>query len=233
MTALLKIDKFFKMKEGSEGDPDFYLGAKLRKMKLANGVEAWGMISRNYALVAVANTKTYLEYRKEGHMLQKHVSTPFKGGYKPEMDVSPELDADSATYYQSQIGILRWLCELGRIDIITEVSMLVSHLALPREGHLKAVYHIFSYLRDKHSARMCFDPTYPEIEMRDFKKCDWETFYNDAKEAVPPNAPEPRGKEVDLRLYVDSDHAGEELTRRSRTGVFIFLNLAPVVWFSK
>ena len=35
-------------------------------------------------------------------------------------------------------------------------------------------------------------------------------------EAIPPNAPEPRGKEVDLRLFMDSDHAGEKLTRRSR-----------------
>ena len=51
----------------------------------------------------------------------KHAPNPFKGGYQPEMDVSPELDMDSATYYQPQIIILRWLCEIGRIDIITEV----------------------------------------------------------------------------------------------------------------
>jgi hypothetical protein len=28
---LRDIDKFFKMKEGSIGDPDYYLGKKLRK----------------------------------------------------------------------------------------------------------------------------------------------------------------------------------------------------------
>ena len=66
-----------------------------------------------------------------------------------------------------------------------------------------------------------------------FKECDWKTFYGDVKEAVPPNAPKARGKEVDLRLYIVSDHAGEELTRQSRTGFFIFLNKAPVIWFSK
>ena len=32
--------------------------------------------------------------------------------------------------------------ELERIEIITEVSMLASKLALPREGHLKAVFFI-------------------------------------------------------------------------------------------
>ena len=47
------------------------------------------------------------------------------------------------------------------------------------------------------------------------------------------DAPEPRGKEVDLRLYVDSDHAGDKLHRRSRTGYFIFLNSALVNWLSK
>jgi hypothetical protein len=34
-------------------------------------------------------------------------------------------------------------------------------------------------------------------------------------------------------LFVDSDHAGEQSTRRSRTGFVIYLNMAPIVWFSK
>jgi hypothetical protein len=36
-----------------------------------------------------------------------------------------------------------------------------------------------------------------------------------------------------LRLFVDSNHAGEQLTRRSRTGFVIYLSMAPIVWFSK
>ena len=51
--------------------------------------------------------------------------------YRPEIDVSPELDATDAAYYQSLIGILQWMVELGRVDICTEVSMLSSCLALP------------------------------------------------------------------------------------------------------
>jgi hypothetical protein len=43
----------------------------------------------------------------------------------------------------------------------------------------------------------------------------------------------PRGKEVDLRLFVDSDHDGEKLTRRSRIGFVVYLKMAPIVWFSK
>ena len=59
--------------------------------------------------------------------------------YRAEIDISPELDATDAANYQSLIGILQWMVELGRVDITTEVSMLSSCLALPREGHLKQV----------------------------------------------------------------------------------------------
>ena len=117
--------------------------------------------------------------------------------------------------------------------MITEVSLLSSHLALPREGHLEVLYRVFAYLKNKHNAVMLFDPSYPPIDMETFKVCDWKEFYGDAKEPIPPNAPEPRGKEVDLRLFVDSDHAGDKLDRRSRTGYFIYLNMAPVAWQSK
>ena len=56
-------------------------------------------------------------------------------GYDQELDTSPELDTDTASYYLTVIGILRWIIELGRNDIITNVLLLSSHVALPREGH--------------------------------------------------------------------------------------------------
>ena len=49
----------------------------------------------------------------------------------------------------------------------------------------------------------------------------------------PKAAPDSRGKEVDIRMYVDSDFAGDTKTRRSRTGFFIFVNSALVAWLSK
>jgi hypothetical protein len=59
-------------------------------------------------------------------------------------------------------------------------------------------------------------------------------MYGDVKEIIPSDAPLSRGKEVDLRLFVDSDHAGEKFTRRSRTGFVVsYLNMSRVVWFSK
>ena len=120
--------------------------------------------------------------------------------YKPELDVTPELDADKANFYQSQVGVLRWIIEMGRLDITTEVSMLAAHMAAPREGHLRAVYQVFAYLKNKHNARLIYDPTYPRIDRSQFKSDEsWETFYGDVKEAIPPNAPAPRGRSVILQ----------------------------------
>jgi len=36
-----------------------------------------------------------------------------------------------------------------------------------------------------------------------------------------------------MTAFVDSDHAGNLATRRSQTGILIFLNKAPIVWYSK
>jgi hypothetical protein len=99
--------------------------------------------------------------------------------------------------------------------------MLSTYLCLPREGHLEAVFHVFAYLGLHHNARVVFDPTYPAVGMGTFVKPDWKSMYGDVKEMTPSDAPIPRGKEVDLRLFVDSDHAGEQFTRRSRTGCVI------------
>jgi hypothetical protein len=53
------------------------------------------------------------------------------------------------------------------------------------------------------------------------------------KEAIPLDMPNPRGKPVVVRLYVDSDHAADKAIRRSRTGFILHLNNAPIVWYSK
>jgi hypothetical protein len=160
--------------------------------------------------------KDYLKKNGDLH-LPKRAATPLPAGYRPKMDVTPELGVERASYYMSQIGILRWCVELGRVNIITEVSILASHLALPREGHLDAVFHMYAYLEKKHNSQMVFDPTYPSIDRSKFIKCNWKEFYGNVQEVIPSNASEPRGKDVDLRLFVDSDHAGDDQRIRQPT----------------
>jgi hypothetical protein len=92
---------------------------------------------------------------------------------------------------------------------------------------------VFAYLGLYHNARVVFDPTFPSVGMGTFIKTDWKSMYGDVKEIIPSDATVPSGKEIDVRLFVDSDHTGEQFTRRSRTGFVIYLNMAPIVWFSK
>ena len=232
-TAVLKqIDKYFKMKKGSIGDPDIYLGAKLKEHVLPNGVRAWGQSPSKYIQEAVKHAEEFLE-REGKPKLKKKVTSPFPANYYAELDTTDVLDAEGMATYHSQIGILRWMVELGRIDIITEVSTLASFSAMPREGHLEAIWHIYAYLKAKHNSTMIYDPTYPNHNEDAFKQVQWKEFYGEISEAIPPNAPEPRGKDVDITLYVDASHADDRLHRRSRTGYILFLNMAPVAWLSK
>ena len=58
-------------------------------------------------------------------------------------------------------------------------------------------------------------------------------LYIDAGEKIPPNAPKPRGKSVQVNFFFDYDHAGDRETWRSQTGVILYFNLAPIIWYSK
>ena len=93
--------------------------------------------------------------------------------YRPELDVSRELSETDAAYYQSLIGILRWIVELGRADVCLEGSMMSSHLALPREGYLEQVIHIFAYLKNYHYIELVYDPCDPVVDENDFVGRDW------------------------------------------------------------
>ena len=123
-------------------------------------------------------------------------NTPMTRGYHPVEDVSAELNSNELQYYQELIGVLRWAIEIDRVDILIEVVLLSSHLALPREGHLQHVYHIFGYLNKSPRRRLFFDPDHPQISETRFKKFDWEDFYKDSTEELPPNMPEARGNYV-------------------------------------
>lgn len=47
------MDKYFKLKPDSLGDPDVYLGAELWEMQMKNGVWAWALSLTKYVHQAV------------------------------------------------------------------------------------------------------------------------------------------------------------------------------------
>ena len=76
------------------------------------------MSSEKHVKSAIQNIEETLQ--KTGQWLSSKCKTPLAYGYRPELDVTPELKADGLRQYQELIGILRWAVELGRVDILME-----------------------------------------------------------------------------------------------------------------
>ena len=227
----MEIGKYFPLKPAPVSLPKTYLGAKVTMVQLLNGVDAYAVsMSQQYIQEAVKNVKGHL--KKRNLALPKKALMPMMANYSPELDASDELDTEDATYYQSLIGILRWIVEMGRVDICMEASALSPFVAMPREGHMQQVLHIFSYLKIHHNVRVVFDPTYLDINMEMLLKHEWSSIYGSDKEDVPGNAPKPMGHKFIIRVYVDALFAGCKVTRRSRTGFIVYLNRAPIYFMS-
>ena len=121
----------------------------MRKVIMDNGVQDWDFGSAQYVKAVVKNVEEYLT--KQGKSLPAQAKYPLLNGYCPDIDISDKLGSDNASYYQSLIEILRWVVELGHIDICVEVSMLSSYLSLPSKGHLDQPFHIIEYMKKNHN----------------------------------------------------------------------------------
>ena len=234
------INEIYRLKEGA-GPPDRYLGGTMERVQLSDGRLAWAMNCVEYLKGAISNVDNLLKESDSSLKLYGDGRRPYPSSYRPEMDVTLELDAEMMNRFQQFIGVLRWAIELGRIDILTEVSCLSQHLASPREGHLHAVYKIFRYLQknmSKNPGRLVFDGLYPHTDPRLFQKSvtdlnEWNDFYPEAAEKLPAKKIEPLGNPVKVRAYVDANHAGNLKNRRSHSGILIYANNAPIIWYSK
>ena len=169
-----ELGRYFHLKEESIGPPTIYLGGRVCKVQLENVVWAWSFSSSQYVQPAIKNVEEYVGRPKNTHLkISSKAETPLTTSYRPELDVSPELMPRDSAHYQSLIGILQWIVELGRIDICLDVSMMSSHVAMPRKGHLDQVLHIFAYLCKYHHTELVYDPSDPVVECDVFEQRDW------------------------------------------------------------
>ena len=77
-----EIGRYFDLKEESVGEPTIYLGGRVRKVMLENGVKAWAFSSSQYVQAAVKNVETFLakDENKRWSMPRK-AETPLKTVY--------------------------------------------------------------------------------------------------------------------------------------------------------
>ena len=69
--------------------------------------------------------------------------------------------ANRVRWYQKIIGSLQWEIEIGRIDILLEVTVMSNNMALPREGHIGQFLNIMGYMKNHKKMRLMFDYSNP------------------------------------------------------------------------
>ena len=231
-----EIDKLYKIKKGSIGPPSTYLGAQVYRHNLPDGSSAWGMSSEKYVNNAIKIVEQLLKEDGDGRHLKTTARVPIETSYKPELDATEELGETLRARYQQLIGILRWAVELGRVDVYLEVAIMSQYLANPRKGHLEVVYSIFAFLKKHAKLKLVFDPKEVILDEACFSQApmdEWKEFYGDVAEQIPTDMPEPLGNPATITCFVDADHAGNVVTRRSHSGILIMMQNAPILWFSK
>ena len=219
-TYIIQISHSLKLKPDRIKFPDRYLGNTIAKRHLDSTNEDYhAMGSETYireAIKVIRVNTTCLRLNVPGRGEQ-----PFSNVvYRPELDATNFCSHEQLAFYQQVLGILRWIIELGRIDILYETSVLSQYLANPREGHLLQALRVIHYLEKHLSSWIMFDPmkfkidwssngmASPEVRAKALK-----LQYPDAQEQIPINIPEPRGKSVQVNCFVDADHAGNKVTR--------------------
>ena len=212
------------------GVPEYYLGGDIEQLP-----DAWIKDELTTALSARTYIKNVTD--KFEDMLGtefRQFKSPMAEGYHPELDDSPLLDPRSASRFRTMIGSANWIITLGRFDINYAVQALSRFNMAPREGHLKAMKRVFGYLKKFYKGRIIIDNTYPDHSKYEAVTYEnWQEFYPDASEDIPPDMPTPRGKAARMTVYVDADHAHDQVTRRSVTGILLMVNNTPIRWVSK
>ena len=160
--------------------------------------------------------------------------SPLESGDNPELDTSEFLKEDDIKKYQSMIGAAQWVINLGRFDIAVHVMSMSSFRVQPRVGHLSRMKRIYSYLLNYNNSVIRIRTELPDVSDFNFFEYDWSNSpYAGAREDIPSNLPNARGKPVLMTSFVDANLYHDALSGKSVTGVLHFLNKTPLDWFSK
>ena len=105
---------YFQLKVGVHWSSTNLSWRHVQKVTLENGMSTWSFSTTQYMQAAIKNVEAYISNNATGQWkLQAKAETPLRATYRPELDLSPEMGHEDASYYQSLIGILCWIVEFG------------------------------------------------------------------------------------------------------------------------
>ena len=95
----------------------------------------------------------------------------------------------------------------------------------PRVGHLERLKRIIGYLANFPHGSLRLRIHEPDYSNLPHKEYDWQrTVYAGAKEEVPHNITEPKGKHVTTKPYVDANLHHDQVTGRAVTACLHIVN---------
>lgn len=134
----------------------------------------------------------------------KAVTTPLDpGAIETLVPYQGSAPKDQIELYQSLVGRINYLAQQTRCDLAFAASALSRFLVNPSPAHIKAGKRVLQYLKG--------------TEMY----------------SITLGGPQYIPNWIDIRLYTDSDYAGDRHTYRSTSGYVVFMAGGPVSWQSK
>jgi Reverse transcriptase (RNA-dependent DNA polymerase) len=161
-------------------------------------------------------------------------STPLEHGDHPKIDDSEELGLDDIKKFQSMIGALQWVIQIGHFDINNAVMTLLSFQANPHLGHFNRCKRIYGYLYKMRNTAIRIQVDEPDYSVLPTKVYDWEqSIYTGAEELIPDDNPIPLGKPVVMTTFVDANLYHDLVMGKSVSSILHLFNKTVIDWYSK
>ena len=183
-----QLNQRFKLKPTSVGSPETYLGNSIMKRySYVSKSERYSMGYETYVSKAIRTIKYNTATMK--------LKLPEKG-----------LQLFTNIMYHPKL----YTTEVSRQSTCCSTNI----------GYLNPSLSIISYLDKHRTSWITFDPCYIKVNWTstsgdvstDVRAITLREQYPNTVEYIPPNIPEPLGKEVQINCFVDADHDGNKVT---------------------
>lgn len=116
--VLNMINRDYRLKEPPEC-PTMYLGTDISKCYVGDeisGPKCWAMSAYSHVKKAL---EVVNDRMRECSVIFRHSNKTTKNlfssqSYRPELDITELCNEEQVQFYQNLVGIMRWLCEIGR-----------------------------------------------------------------------------------------------------------------------